>query len=86
ADRLIAFAATLVGHLRGGLGQVNVLASIFFGGISGSAVADASAIGGIMIPQMAKRGYDRDYAVNVTANAAIIALLVPPSHNMIIYS
>ena len=86
ADRLIAFAATLVGHLRGGLGQVNVLASIFFGGISGSAVADASAIGGIMIPQMAKRGYDRDYAVNVTANAAIIALLVPPSHNMIVYS
>ncbi|MBC8129458.1 MAG: TRAP transporter large permease [Rhizobiaceae bacterium] len=86
AERLVAFAATLVGHLRGGLGQVNILASTLFGGISGSAVADASAIGGLMIPQMAKRGYDRDYAVNVTVNAAIIALLIPPSHNMIIYS
>jgi tripartite ATP-independent transporter DctM subunit len=86
AGRLVAFAASLVGHLRGGLGQVNILASTLFGGISGSAVADASAIGGLMIPQMAKRGYDRDYAVNVTVNAAIIALMIPPSHNMIIYS
>ncbi|WP_191059968.1 TRAP transporter large permease [Geminicoccus harenae] len=86
AERLIRFAASLVGHLRGGLGQVNVLTSTMFGGISGSAVADASAVGGIMIPQMARRGYDRDYAVNVTVNSAIIALLVPPSHNMIIYS
>jgi tripartite ATP-independent transporter DctM subunit len=86
AQRLVAFAATLVGHLRGGLGQVNILASTLFGGISGSAVADASAIGGLMIPEMAKRGYDRDYAVNVTVNAAIIALMIPPSHNMIIYS
>jgi tripartite ATP-independent transporter DctM subunit len=86
ADRLIAFAASLVGHMRGGLGQVNVLASTMFGGISGSAVADASAVGGIMIPQMARRGYAKDYAVNVTVNSAIIALLVPPSHNMIIYS
>jgi tripartite ATP-independent transporter DctM subunit len=86
AGRLIRFAAGLVGHLRGGLGQVNVVASTLFGGISGSAVADASAIGGLMIPQMAARGYDRDYAVNVTVNAAIIALMIPPSHNMIIYS
>lgn len=86
ADRLIQFAAGLVGHLRGGLGQVNVITCTLFGGISGSAVADASAIGGIMIPQMVKRGYAADYAVNVTANAAIIALLIPPSHNMIIYS
>jgi tripartite ATP-independent transporter DctM subunit len=86
ADRLIRFAAGLVGHLRGGLGQVNILASTFFGGVSGSAIADASAVGGIMIPQMEKRGYAKDYAVNVTVNAAIIALLVPPSHNMIIYS
>lgn len=86
AERLIGFAASLVGHLRGGLGQVNVVASTLFGGISGSAVADASAIGGLMIPQMAKRGYDRDYAVNVTVNSAIIALMIPPSHNMIIYS
>lgn len=86
AERLIAFAASLVGHLRGGLGQVNILTCTLFGGISGSAVADASAVGGLMIPQMVKRGYDADYAVNVTANAAIIALLIPPSHNMIIYS
>ncbi|CDN54592.1 TRAP transporter, DctM subunit [Neorhizobium galegae bv. officinalis bv. officinalis str. HAMBI 1141] len=86
AHRLIRFAAGLVGHMRGGLGQVNVVASTLFGGISGSAVADASAVGGLMIPQMATRGYDRDYAVNVTANAAIIALMIPPSHNMILYS
>jgi tripartite ATP-independent transporter DctM subunit len=86
AERLVNFAASLVGHLRGGLGQVNVLTCTLFGGISGSAVADASAVGGIMIPQMKARGYAADYAVNVTANAAIIALLIPPSHNMIIYS
>lgn len=86
AARLIRFAAGLVGHMRGGLGQVNVVASTLFGGISGSAVADASAVGGLMIPQMAKRGYDRDYAVNVTASSAIIALMIPPSHNMILYS
>ncbi|WP_332304534.1 TRAP transporter large permease [Rhizobium sp. GR12] len=86
AHRLIRFAAGLVGHLRGGLGQVNIVASTLFGGISGSAVADASAVGGLMIPQMAQRGYDRDYAVNVTVNAAIIALMIPPSHNMILYS
>ncbi|MEZ0214610.1 MAG: TRAP transporter large permease, partial [Xanthobacteraceae bacterium] len=86
ALRLIRFAAGLVGHLRGGLGQVNIVASTLFGGISGSAVADASAVGGLMIPQMAARGYDRDYAVNVTVNAAIIALMIPPSHNMILYS
>ena len=59
AERLIRIAAGLVGHLRGGLGQVNVVASTLFGGVSGSAIADASAIGGIMIPQMGKRGYDR---------------------------
>jgi tripartite ATP-independent transporter DctM subunit len=86
AERLIQMASSLVGHLRGGLGQVNVVTCTLFGGISGSAVADASAVGGLMIPQMVKRGYDADYAVNVTANAAIIALLIPPSHNMIIYS
>jgi tripartite ATP-independent transporter DctM subunit len=75
-----------VGHLRGGLGQVNVLASLFFGGVSGSAIADVSAIGGTMIPQMVQRKYDRDFAVNVSISAAIVALLVPPSHNLILYS
>jgi len=62
SERLIAFAAALVGHLRGGLGQVNVLSCLLFGGVSGSAIADVSAIGGSMIPQMVERGYDRDYA------------------------
>lgn len=86
AQRLVAFAGSLFGHLRGGLGQVNIAASTLFGGISGSAVADASAIGGLMIPQMKARGYGVDYAVNVTVTSAIIALMIPPSHNMIIYS
>ena len=86
SERLIAFASSLVGHLRGGLGQVNVLASLFFGGVSGSAIADVSAIGGAMIPQMVKRGFDRDFAVNVSVTAALVALLVPPSHNLILFS
>ena len=86
SERLIAFASSLVGHLRGGLGQVNVLSSLFFGGVSGSAIADVSAIGGTMIPQMVKRGFDRDFAVNVSITAALVALLVPPSHNLILYS
>jgi tripartite ATP-independent transporter DctM subunit len=84
--RLIAFASALVGHVRGGLGQVNVLSCLFFGGVSGSAIADVSAIGGSLIPQMVERGYDRDYTVNVTISAALVALLVPPSHNLILYS
>ncbi|MBX9469339.1 TRAP transporter large permease [Rhizobium sp. WL3] len=86
AFRLVRFASGFVGHLRGGLGQVNIVSSMLFGGISGSAVADASAIGGLMVPQMAARGYDRGYAVNVTISSALIALLIPPSHNMILYS
>jgi tripartite ATP-independent transporter DctM subunit len=86
ARRLVALAGSLVGHLRGGLGQVNITASVLFGGISGSAAADASAIGGLMIPQMKERGYDVDYGVNVTVVSSIIALMLPPSHNMIIYS
>jgi len=86
SERLIALASSLVGHLRGGLGQVSVLSSLFFGGVSGSAIADVSAIGGAMIPQMVQRGFDRDFAVNVTMTAALVALLVPPSHNLILYS
>ncbi|MBB4955795.1 tripartite ATP-independent transporter DctM subunit [Agrobacterium vitis] len=86
ARRLVALAGALVGHLRGGLGQVNVLASVMFGGVSGSAAADASAVGGLMVPQMKARGYDVDYAVNITVVGSIIALMIPPSHNMIIYS
>ncbi|MCO4319259.1 TRAP transporter large permease [Phyllobacterium sp. 21LDTY02-6] len=86
AQRIISFAGSLVGHLRGGLGQVNIIAGTLFGGISGSAVAEAAAVGGIMIPQMKAKGYGTDYAVNVTSMAALIALLLPPSQNMIIYS
>lgn len=86
ARRIIAFAGALVGHIRGGLGQVNIATATLFGGISGSAVAEAAAVGGLMIPQMKARGYGADYAVNVTSMAALIALLLPPSHNMIIYS
>lgn len=86
ASRIVAFAASLVGHIRGGLGQVNIVTATLFGGISGSAVAEAAAVGGLMIPQMKARGYGADYAVNVTSMAALIALLLPPSHNMIIYS
>jgi tripartite ATP-independent transporter DctM subunit len=72
--------------MRGGLGQVSILSSLFFGGVSGSAIADVSAVGGTMIPQMIKRGYDRDFAVNVSITAALVALLVPPSHNLILFS
>ncbi|BCW87539.1 Sialic acid TRAP transporter permease protein SiaT [Alphaproteobacteria bacterium SO-S41] len=86
SERIIAFASAGVGHIRGGLGQVSVVASTLFGGVSGSAIADVTAVGGTMIPQMAARGYEKSYAVNVTITAALIALLVPPSHNMILYS
>jgi tripartite ATP-independent transporter DctM subunit len=86
SERLIALAASLVGRLRGGLGQVSILSSLFFGGVSGSAIADVSAVGGTMIPQMVKRGYERDFAVNVSITAALVALLVPPSHNLILFS
>jgi tripartite ATP-independent transporter DctM subunit len=86
ARRLVGLAGALVGHIRGGLGQVNILASVMFGGVSGSAAADASAVGGLMVPQMRERGYGVDYAVNITVVGSIIALMIPPSHNMIIYS
>lgn len=86
SDRLVRLANVMIGYIRGGLGLVNVLASMLFGGISGSAVADASALGATLIPMMREKGYDADYAVNVTITSATIGLTVPPSHNMIIYS
>src|SRR6266516_1168684 len=88
ARRLVAFANVLVGlvRIRGGLSAVNVLATTFLSGISGSAVADTSAIGSVMIPQMEKTGYPRVFATNVTITASVQALLVPPSHNAVIYS
>jgi tripartite ATP-independent transporter DctM subunit len=84
--RLIMFSNLIVGRMRGGLAQVNVLASMFFGGISGSAVADVSSIGTIMVPIMKKKGYDADYAVAVTVTSACQGIIIPPSHNVIIYS
>ena len=86
ARRLVAFANVLVGFIRGGLALVNVVASTFFGGISGSAVADTSSIGTVLIPQMEKAGYPRVFAVNVTISGSVQAILIPPSHNMVIYS
>src|ERR1700704_2794310 len=88
ARRLVAFANVLVGYtrLRGGLSIVNVLATTFLSGISGSAVADTSAIGSVMIPQMEKAGYPRVVATNLTLTASVQALLVPPSHNAVLYS
>ncbi|MDA3949376.1 MAG: TRAP transporter large permease [Spirochaeta sp.] len=84
--RLIGFSNVLIGRVRGGLAQVNVLASMFFGGISGSAVADVSSIGTIMIPVMKQKGYDADYSTAVTVTSACQGIIIPPSHNMIIYS
>jgi tripartite ATP-independent transporter DctM subunit len=84
--RLIQFSNLLVGRVRGGMAEVNVLASMFFGGISGSAVADVSSIGTIMIPMMKEKGYDNDYSTAVTVTSACQGIIIPPSHNMIIYS
>jgi tripartite ATP-independent transporter DctM subunit len=88
AKRLVAFANVLVGvvRVRGGLSAVNIIATTFLSGISGSSVADTSAIGSVMIPQMEKVGYPRVFATNVTISASVQAILVPPSHNAVIYS
>lgn len=84
--RLINLANVIVGKVRGGLAMVNVLSSTFFGGISGSAVADVSSIGSVLIPMMKKQKYDAEYSVAVTISSAAQGVLIPPSHNMIIYS
>ncbi|WP_179381450.1 TRAP transporter large permease [Jannaschia marina] len=86
ALRLVRLASAAVGWMRGGLGVVNVASSMLFGGISGSAVADTSALGSIMIPVMKEKGYDGDYAVNVTVTSSIAGVVIPPSHNMILYA
>ena len=86
AHRLVKLASSMVGWVRGGLGQVNVLSSMFFGGISGSAVADVSALGSLLIPVMQQKGYDTDYAVNITVTSSIAGIVIPPSHNMILYA
>jgi tripartite ATP-independent transporter DctM subunit len=86
ARRLVSFAFVLVGWIRGGLSLVNILASSFFGCISGSSVADTASIGTVMIPQMVKAGYPRVFATNVTICGSVQAILIPPSHNAVIYS
>ena len=86
ARRLVNFAYVFVGFIRGGLSLVNIVASTFFGAISGSSVADTASIGSVMIPEMDKKGYPRDYAAAVTASGSVQAILIPPSHNSVIYS
>ncbi|MFC6489461.1 TRAP transporter large permease [Nitratireductor sp. GCM10026969] len=86
AARLVRLAAAAVGAVRGGLGLVNVASSMLFGGISGSAVADTSALGSILMPVMKEKGYDPDYSVNVTVTSSLAGVVIPPSHNMILYA
>ncbi|MDO8775306.1 MAG: TRAP transporter large permease [Burkholderiaceae bacterium] len=86
ADRIVRFANSLVGHVRGGLGMSNVIGCTLFGGVAGSPLADVSAMGSVMIPLMKKEGYDADYAVNVTTHAALVGAIMPTSHNMIIFT
>lgn len=86
SDRLIRFANLLVGWMPGGLAMVNCLASMLFGGISGSAVADVSSLGTMLIPMMKKQGYDDDFSVGITVTSACQGVLIPPSHNMVIYA
>ena len=86
ARRLVAFAGVLVGFVRGGLSLVNILASTFFGASSGSSVADTASIGSVLIPEMEKNGYPRPFATAVTVSGSVQAILIPPSHNAVIYS
>ena len=86
ARRLVNFAGVFVGFLRGGLSLVNILASTFFGAISGSSVADTASIGSVLTPEMEKKGYPRDFSTAVTVSGSIQATLIPPSHNAVIYS
>lgn len=86
SDKLIALANACVGWMRGGLAMVNIVASYFFGGISGSAAADTASLGSILIPMMVDQGYDADFSTAVTITSSCEGLLVPPSHNMVIYA
>ena len=86
AERIVRFANSLVGHVRGGLGMSNVVGCTLFGGVAGSPLADVSAMGSVMIPMMKRQGYHADYAVNVTTHASLVGALMPTSHNLIIYT
>lgn len=86
SEKLIALANACVGWMRGGMAMVNIVASYFFGGISGSAAADTASLGSILIPMMVEEGYDADFSTAVTITSSCEGLLVPPSHNMVIYA
>jgi len=86
AQKIVEFSNILVGRVKGGLAMVNIVASMFFGGVSGSSVADTSSIGALLIPMMVKEGYDREFSVAVTITSSTQGIIIPPSHNMIIYS
>jgi tripartite ATP-independent transporter DctM subunit len=85
AKRLVKLSTALIGHIPGGTGLVNVLASMFFGGISGSSVADTAAIGGLLIPAMVEEGYDKEYSAGITIASSTIGILIPPSIPQVIY-
>lgn len=85
SDKLIELSRALVGWIRGGLALVNIVASMFFGGISGSSAADTASLGTILIPMMVKEGYDDDFSTNVTMASSVQGILIPPSHNMVIF-
>ena len=86
SDRLIKLSDALVGWMPGGLAMVNIVASMFFGGISGSSAADCASLGTILIPMMVDQGYDDDFSANVTMTSSVQGILIPPSHNMVIYA
>ena len=86
SQRIIDMSNVFIGRIRGGLAMVNILASMLFGGISGSSVADTSSIGSILIPIMRKAGYDNDFSVAVTITSSVQGVIIPPSHNVIIYA
>lgn len=86
ADKIIKLANALVGWMRGGVAMVNIVDSMFFGGISGSATADVASLGTIIIPMMKKQGYSAEFAANLTVTTSVQALLIPPSHNMVIFA
>ncbi|MBO7711198.1 MAG: TRAP transporter large permease [Lachnospiraceae bacterium] len=86
SDKLIGLSDAIVGWMRGGLAMVNIVASMFFGGISGSSAADCASLGTILIPMMVDQGYDDDFAANVTMTSSVQGILIPPSHNMVIYA
>ena len=86
SEKLIALANACVGWMRGGMAMVNIVASYFFGGISGSAAADTASLGSLLIPMMVDQGYDGDFSTAVTITSSCEGLLVPPSHNMVIYA